>query len=778
MAFSLTSFSPTRYAYPDRAERNPKRKTPEWIAQFCRAVVDEALRQTGFDHWYHANAKNEERLQYAFGQQTKNYDIFTTAASKETDPTGISQRIDRRILRVVPKHVRILSDKLAEREFAPSVTVVDEQAVEEEQSHLDTIRLWQEQGEFLRSQGIALPEDLPADLPQDEDDLNVYRETSYQHQDAMAMEGKLALSFDRCNYTQLDRDVVLNFFLFGDACLYCGTKDGLPVPYLIIPGNCLFMQSAYEDYRDMRQGAHIDYIDLGELKAEAGDQLSAAQYAEIERSAMGRTQDWWLPNGLAGNAADSGKVKVVRVSFLSEDDMVWKTRENKYGNRQTKRKSADYVNTTPGEVTRRTAVNVYEGTLIVGTDLSYNCRLAVKQMRDPDNPLRGLLPYVPMTPGMLLGRSSCPMDEVMPIADYIQEQWIKLQDACLRAVPQGYNFDPEVLTEAVLMLKGNKGVGDGLDLQPLIESFYRTGNSVGRTLAKDGRILPKGITKNDTGLPDDVISYWNNLRSGLQMLEAIMGSNSVVSGATPNPEVGKAQSEFALAGTLSSLGYLAHAKQEMFELICRAMGVRIWLSEEKQPITGSYRPTPGKPPVRVKPRPGLSKRTFHFSFEPKPTAQEWAQFEAILQRALDNKEITAADFADLKLVNNQKRARFLLANRAKRNEKRAAEQAARQSQMNADNLAQSGERVEAAKQKTNAEMHGYNMELETLKGRNALEVAYVYADFQHKSEQERGRARLENTSLEQEAGAQREALKDERQQARPFQEEFAALASR
>lgn len=778
MAFSLSSLPSTRYAYPDRAERNPKRKTTEWITQFCRAVVDQALRQTGFEHWYHANTKNEERLQYAFGQQTKNYDIFTTAATKETDPTGISQRIDRRILRVVPKHVRILSDKLAEREFAPSVTVVDEQAEEEEQSHMDTIRLWQEQGEFLKQQGIAPPEELPADLPQDEDDLNVYRETSYQHQDAMAMEQKLALSLDRCNYTQLDRDVVLNFFLFGEACLYCGTQDGLPVPYLIVPGRCLFMESAYEDYRDMRQGAHIDYIDLGQLKAEAGDQLSGEQYAEIERSALGRSQDWWLPKGVAGNPADSGKVTVVRVSFLSEDDMVWKTRTNRYGNPSTKRKNADYMNTTPGNVTRRTAVNVYEGTLIVGTDFAYNCRLAVKQLRDPDNPLRGLLPYVPMTPGMLLGRSSCPMDEVMPMADYIQEQWIKLQDACLRAVPQGYNFDPEVLTEAVMLMKGKGALADGLDLQPLIESFYRTGNSVSKTQNRNGQIMPKGITKNDTGMPDDVIKYWNNLRSGLQMLEAIMGSNGIVSGATPNPEVGKAQSEFALAGTLSSLGYLAHAKQEMFELICRAMGIRIWLSEAKQPVVGSYRPTPGKPPVRVKPRPQVARRTFHFSFEPKPTAEEWAQFEMILQRALDNKEITAADFADLKLINNVKRARFILANRAKRNEKRAAQEADRRSQMNAEMEAQAGERVEAAKQKTNRELHGYNMELETLKGTNAREVAGVYVEGQRSTEDSRGRARLENTGLEQEAGAQRDALKDERQKRNPMLEQFAELASR
>jgi hypothetical protein len=538
------------------------------------------------------------------------------------------------------------------------------------------------------------------------------------------------------------------------------------MPTMLTPGNCLFLPSAFEDYRDMRAGAHLDWLTLGQLRAEAGDQLSPAQYAEIERSALtGRTDQWYLPEKM-GRALDSNKVQVLRFSFLSEDDMVWKTTQDKNGNSVTKRKTADpNADFRGGEITRRTALNVYEGVLIVNTELSYNCRLAVKQLRDMENPLRGLLPYVVFTPGMLGGRNSCAMDEVMGIADFCQEQWLRLQEACLRAVPQGYNFDPEVLLESIAMLKNNKA-SEGLDLKPVLEMFYRTGNTVSKRKGRDGVPLPPAVTKNDTGVPTDVLSYWNNLRSGLQMLETIMSSNAVVSAATPNPEVTKGQSDLAVAGTMSSLGYLAHGKQSMFELVCRAMGIRIWLTEGQQPITGTL-DRGGKAPVRVKPRPQLAMRRFTWRVEKKPTAAEWADFRAVMQRAIDAKEITAGDYAFLLEVDNIKEARRILAQRAKRNVQQAQKQALQNQQATIQGQVQAAQEAEKAKQQTIQVQLQADLAVGKQRGDYSVRVAEVYADTQERAEQQRGEAKLAQVQEQQTSEALREAMKDHRAQ-QPF----------
>jgi len=765
-------------AYPDRSERNPKKKTPLWIAQFAYAFVSEVQRDAGFAHWWHAADKNKERLLYMFGKQdAAKYDRFVDAPSRENDPTGISQRIDRRILPLVPKHVRILSDKLEEQEFAPTVTVVDEEGEQEKADHLDTIRLWQQQGEFLQSQGIRPPDNLPAELPQDEDDLQLYAAAEYRHDEAVVMEQKLALCLAEANWKQLDRDVVLHFFAFGEACGYAGTgPGGKPRPSLLLPARCLFLSSASEDYRDMRAGAHLEYLTLGQLRAEAGDQLKEPDYQRIEETALTRpASDWTLPQGL-GTATDSGVVEVVRCSFLSEDDLVYKTRTDKLGNRQTRRKSTDYKNSTgDGTVTRATATNVYEATLIVGTEFYYNCRLAVKQLRDMDNPLLGQLPYQPLTPGMLVGENSCPMDEVMGIEDFCQEQWLRLQEACLRAVPQGYNFDPEVLLESIALLKG-KGIGDDgkLDLKPTLDMFYRTGNSVSKRKARDGSLLPPAITKNDTGVPTDVVQYWQNLRSGIQMLESIMGSNAVVSAATPSPELGKGVGELAVQGTLSSLGALAHGKQAIFDGVCRAMGLRIWLQEPRQPVTGTLAGAPGKPALRVAPRPQLSNRRFAFRIERLPTKQDWADFYAVAQRSLDTKEITLADYTYLVEVDNLKLARRMLAQRAKRNlaEKMKADAANQQATFQGQ--AQAAEAAEESKRKTQREMHQMAMEREKEITSRTLQVAYIYADGQHKTEESRGDVNLQKTQMQQTAETYRHALREDSKQAAAAQQAVGA----
>ena len=754
-------------AYPNRAERNPKKKTPEWIAQYGAAFVHEVLRDSAFKHWWHAAADNQKRLLYLFGQQDPTqYERFVEPATTESDPTGLSQRLDRRILPLVPKHVRILSDKLAEQEFAPSVTVVDEDAEQDKEHHLDLIRTWQRNGDFLNSAGVAPPTDLPTDMPQDEEDVALYAAAEYQHEDALALEQKMALSLAEANWKQLDRDVVLHFFAFCEACGYLGTgPGGRPLPCLLLPHRVLLLSSASEDYRDMRAGAHVEYLTLGQLRAEAGDELTAEQYKWLAaNNAPGQSATNWaaLPAHL-GNPADSGLVQIVRFSFLSEDDLVYKTSVDKNGNGYTKRKTADpNADFRSGQITRATATNVYEGVLVVGTAWSYHCRLAVGQLRDMDNPLLGRLPYQPLTPGLLAGHATCPMDEVMGISDFCQEQWLRLQEACLRAVPQGYNFDPETLLESIALLKGN-GIGaDGLlDIKPTLKMFYRTGNTVSKRKGRNGELLPPAVTKNDTGVPTDVVQYWQNLRSGMQMLETIMGSNAVVSAATPNPETGKGQSELAVQGTLSSLGSLAHGKQAIFEGLCRAMGLRIWLQEPTRPVTGTLPGAPGWPPTAVKPRPSVARRRFAFRIERLPSKEEWQQLYADAQRCLDTQQITLADMAYLREVDNLKLARRLLAQRAKRNAAQKAQADQQNQQATFEGQAKAAQAAEEAKQKTIQVQHVAAMELETLRGQNSARVAEIYAGAQHQAEQTRAQAQQLKTETQETGTTFRDALQHE-----------------
>lgn len=722
MAFTLNQ--PTATAYPNLLERNQAKKLAnkgEYIAQSLRAFLYEVLTRGG-QHWYPARDRYKVQRQYAMGkQETGQYERFAKASNARNDPTGVSGKIDRRVLQIAPKYLKIAAARLMKLEYDPDVQCLDEEALQDKKSVDREITLWREQGDFLRTTPKRPGPDVPADLPETAEEQQLFMEVGYKHYDALNMELKMALSLQRSNFTQLLGEFVQDALRYESFCPYVHGRYGMPLVERLHPNRCLFLPGTTEDYRHLRMGAHIESITLGKLRAEAGAQLTPAQYKELEELSLRMLpgdplRSSSLPLGL-GTVADMGTVEIVRFSMLSEDDKVRVKKKNKRGNVFVEKKGPDYQNTKGYDVTRTTETNVYEGVLVLGADYAYNCRLMPFQQRDLENPNRARLPYRPFTPDLDEGEAPSLMQQLMPLLDMIQREWLQLQDALGRAVPNGYRFNRKVLRDLVM-----KTGEQALSTREQILMFYRTGIEVSEGVDQQGNpVNVEGITKKENGIPADVMTRWANIRNGIEMIEGITGVNATVAAATPNPETGKAVGQMAIEGADNALFSYARTKAAAFEETCRALMMLIRAAEDgDKPITGTVQRRPGAKKEKVGPAKSMGRRSYELIVVPRPTTEEWQELYTDARTAMGAGSLEYSDYVELRETPNLKKARWTLAIRMRKTKRLAQEKATQDMQMNAQIQTQSGQVVETAKQATAQMKIQGALALEKLRGENML----------------------------------------------------------
>ncbi len=722
MAFTLTT--PTATAYPNLLERNQAKKLAnkgEHIAQSLRAFIYEVINRAG-QHWYPARERYNTQRLYAMGkQETGQYERFQKATNRRNDPTGVSGKIDKRVLQVGPKYLKIAAARLMKLEYDPDVQCLDEEALQDKKDVDREIKLWREQGDFLATTPKRPGPQVPEDLPETAEEQQLFMEVGYKHYDALNMELKMALSLQRSNYTQLMGEFVQDGLRYESFCPYVHGRYGMPLVERLHPKKCLFLPGSTEDYRGMRMGAHLETISLGQLRAEAGDQISPAQYKELEELSLrmlpgDALRSSSLPLGM-GQVADMGTLEIVRFAMLSEDEKVRVKKRNKRGNIFVEKKGPEYQNTKGYDITRTTETNVYEGVLVLTADIAYNCRLMPFQQRELENPNRSRLPYRPFTPDLDEGEAPSLMQQLMPLLDMIQREWLQLQDALGRAVPNGYRFNRKILRD-VVMKSGEQPLG----IREQIEMFFRSGIEVSEGVDLLGNPTNiEGITKKENGIPADVVTRWTNIRQGIELIEGITGVNATVAAATPDPQTGKAVGQMAIEGADNAMFSYARTKAHAFEETCRALMMLIRASEDAdKPITGTVQRRPEAKKEKVGAAKSMGRRSYEMIVTPRPTTEEWQELYTDARTAMGAGQLEYSDYVELRETPNLKKARWTLAVRMRKTKRLAQAKAAQDIQMNAQVQTQSGQAVETAKQATvQMKMQG-QMALEQLKGQNML----------------------------------------------------------
>jgi hypothetical protein len=763
MLLQLSSDFPTGgvVAYPDLTERSAKAKLAnngKYVLQYGRAFISHYLNSGSRDFYNgHKSGRYREALLYAKGQQDpKQYAVLRddNSASNLIDiagqkwvenGSGKRTRLDTRPLQVLPKYVDAIMGLLKDRDFTPTITALDTLFAQERDDFMAAMRMHMEHGEWIKSLGLGKPvapdgQPLPAELPVDEDDLDLFM-ADFKGKGAMKLEIESAKRLNKAVYADQDKLCQFEDATYGSSFMYLAQAGSQRIPRHVYAGKGFFLPSDNGLYDNLQAGAHLEDITLGAALAE----MEASDYTlkpnELDNlkalaTRPGTSGRYEYDTDLGGLPEAGGTIQVIRFSFLSTDRNVSVLGKDKLGNpRWIHDKPANYTNPKGhySEMKTQDIVNVYEGTLVVGTEIGYGARLAHAQLRDPENPFQAHPFYIVTSPGMHGGLSDSLVERARSMADMAAREFMKMQDALSKLPDSAIAVNMGMLAQVTL--DGGKTTLTGKEL---MKSYYEDGVFAYNGIAEDGTALPMPIEQIPIDITQAVSMRRDNVQWCISMIEQITGANGAVAGANVASDQGKGTTELAIQGSQNTLEFLFFAKQSRFERVCRAIVANIKANDEE-----------------------LAGRTMQVRVVQMPTQQQWAAFRELVKTALGTQQITLADSAAIESIDNLSEARRFLATRAKRKRLQDMEDAQKNTDYATQQQTAAAQAAEKFKQQTVQVETQAQMQIKTFDRETQLAVIQAQGDLAERTARLTAEYRLKGVEATVEGANQREVIKQQ-----------------
>ena len=714
-------------SYPDHFIPNSK-KNKEWITQYIKTAYDESSRLYA-NSFFRARDKFHQIKNYVNGRQeiSKYRKIIDPAGLKDSDKSWLN--IDWNILPIVPKFRRMAIEILRKMEYDLQAEIVDPLANEDREKYYKQKRANITMRDALQSQGMQdkigilgmAPED-PADFDELEMHMN---DGGYRHQYAIEMEMALDLVMNHHNnWEKISDQIDEDLYDYGFAVV----KEEDDRNNIIKLRNCdgkeiVIGYSKKDDFSDARHIGELRQMTIHKILEEAEGELDS-HIEELKDLAQNQVGRYGNPTEFDDSNFREYRIGVLDMEFISTNKLEFEQRTNKSGNEvvgrapKKKRKKNKYSSANY-EV-------IYQGKWIVGTDLSYKCKLKENMKRRKNNLGQTSFSYHVIAPSLYNMQTYSLAEQTIAIADQIQIAWYKLQNMIARSRPDGIIFEITAL-ENVPLGKGGK------KLKPLevMDLMYQRGDLVVRAVDDQGNPLPY---KPAEPLINDNIGkaqhYFNLIDSLMQKLRDLLGFNEVTDGSSLDPKKLVGISKLQAQATNNSLAFLTRGKKQLTQNLANDLTLRIHDKLEKGGEIKGYVQALGKTTAQFfKASKNLTRYNFGMRIVDRPSAEDQLRLQSRIDEAMKNKEITIADAIFVENIPNIKLAEKMLAHRVKKNQQRIQMEQERLVQLNGEQQQKSAAFAENEKRKTQAELHAQTMEQIMAQNAGNVEEAHINGKY-------------------------------------------------
>ena len=366
-----------------------------------------------------------------------------------------------------------------------------------------------------------------------------------------------------------------------------------------------------------------------------------------------------------------------------------------------------------GKVSRSLEV-LYEGVLILGTDILLKWEMAKNMMRPKSDSTKVKMNYAITAPRMYQGRIESLVSKCTGFADMVQLTHLKLQQVLQRMIPDGVYLDADGINEVDL------GNGTNYNPQEALNMFFQTGSIIGRSFTQEGDMNPGKVPIQEvpTGSGGQklqtLISTYNYY---LQMIRDVTGLNEARDGSTPDSRALVGVQKLAAANSNTATRHILDSGLYLTRETAECLSLRISDILEYHPAKESFIQKIGGFNVAILDElKDLHLHDFGISLNLQPDDEEKAVLENNIQVALSGGLIDLSDAIDIRQVHNLKLANQLLKVKQKKRQERlqAEQQANIQAQAQANAQAQQVA-AQAEIQKDQA-LFATKSQLETLKG--------------------------------------------------------------
>lgn len=682
----------------------PNRKDKKWGLEYAKAFYHEATQLKG-NLFYTGRGGYQTNVTYALGQQDiGQYKLMIGV--DDTQRSTVNTNWD--IVPVIPKFVDITVGNMQKRAFNIECNAIDptaQDAMKEMRAKMEAemhLRHVLEQLSALT--GANFQGDFEGELPESTEEIELQMLLRNKLKIAIDMEDGLELLYYMNNWEQVSEQIDRDLVIFGCA----GIKDytdpsGLPRFRRIDPRNLLTRFSKTADFSTCDAFGEVLTMTLAEFEKLAGHEFSTTEKENIYELFAGKEGNRELSSeeftdysqagdGRFGSAYDQVVLKVLDFEFLSPDKVSYQKQTNKYGNtriKQAKGNQGTY---------HKSFDNWYKGKWIIGSDYLFDFGPVKDQKIPPGSLEESKANFHLIAPGMIDMNNTPLTGKMIPVADDIQLNIIKLRQAIARARAKG------LLIEIGGLENIPKGKG-GEVFRPLelIAMYNETGNLLYRRHDDQGNVMAPPMQELENGMARDVLNYLSIINFNLGLLRDATGINEVADASTPDPDLLKGVAELAVQSTNNALHQLFFARRNLFERLSRSLVMRLQQAIKKRSISGYARAMGATDYRLIQVNGDISLHEFGIMIEEKPDERERMLFEQQLNTALQQRAqtgsggITVDVYYRVKAFKNLKHAQQYLAFMVKKIKKEDEQRATRDIELNAVQQRESAKATSEAK---------------------------------------------------------------------------------
>lgn len=348
----------------------------------------------------------------------------------------------------------------------------------------------------LKKLGVPIEQKLSGKVIfEDEEEIELYMETDFKDDYTSAMQSAIDYIFESQDLPYLRRKLYEDLVVCGKACLKISFDENYDIRIRHVDVVKHITSWVDKDnFTDARYQGEFIEMDINELAAIAGDDLSEEDLMKIARNNAGRNgnSDWvndWGTRYYPASFNDVRpyghfKVTVMDLEYKSNDKIPYEKKPAKGGGFYFER-----VKGKPkGEVVQKDITNIYKGKWIVGTEYIFDYGLKENMTRELINGNYSAdtdFSYVCFAPDLRDMRNTSLIERLIGLADAYILTNLRAQTIIAKARTQGLKIDVAMIG-AITNALGDKNLKtrDLVDLMEQSSTYYYS------SITENGQILP------------------------------------------------------------------------------------------------------------------------------------------------------------------------------------------------------------------------------------------------------------------------------------------------
>jgi hypothetical protein len=664
---------------------HPDRKLhPKYILQYGKAIHNNGTR---FGQPWGDDDQFDTLMSIAQGNLSienirKMFGYFRDPSDASEDGSRALAYIDVKVLNLATKYINRAVAKMVNNHYDLQLEGIDPTSVDRKKSYEASVKAYYNFRGFLAKMKIDPKEFFPdldiEVLPEHPDELLFEMLTNHKVKEAIEAELGLQLLHEMNDFEQTRRLVDRFITIVGTGHVHCyRDRNGVPREELINPKYYVGSYFDREDYKDQEYAGFYDFPTVSQFRQEARGWIPDDEIENIVSHYMNQntTRNVSHPSSNVRDYDGLDYIPVLRFYFLSNDKRKHVVRKNQFNNDTIMEPRPNWK---PKDGERVVATYdteytcVYGGVMVLDTDWVYDYG---QKMVPKSNLVEVKLPIVSVSPNYYEGKTVSFLSQMIEPLYMINVAHNKIKEVLAKGWFGIMEIDFTELESVALGAGGKKWTA-----RTVYQHFLKTGRLIKRGAVNkhDQKYGNSAVSVSQSGV--QLADYFNTFTTYVNVLEAMIGTAAAESSQQPDRLAVRVAQMSQNVGDLD-MEYLYNADQTIFRNVSHVM--LLLLQQAKADGVGieGFISALGQ---QFSVPEDIAYCDFGMFLQRAPGPDEWADFFEDLRKGLDKGIITHLDSAYIREVKNLKKARQILGQRIKVNERKAAQAAQQNNQMAMD----------------------------------------------------------------------------------------------